>query len=304
MNPFDMSGPEFLFIYVVVLGVGTIAAVGFRRWLRSPGGAAPTHLAGNLSPYEIAYLAGGAQGAVDAAIVRLLHQGVLRCAATPGKLARGNENLPSKAEPIEKVVSGAVGTGGDTPTAKVRAAVSATTQTLDRRLVDMGLVLSGAQRDRVQAASAFVILAIGCFGLIKVFVGVSRERPVGILIALLVLTAIVALVFFLKRPLRSRRGDAVLAQLRHENSALQYGARKDAAALAATDLVLAFGLFGTGILAGGPLRNMLPAFKNAQGATAAGSSGSSCGGTSGCGGGGGGCGGGGCGGGCGGCGGG
>jgi len=172
------------------------------------------------------------------------------------------------------------------------------------------LLLTAGEAAVLRLTSAGVVLLAGLFGLTKVFLGVARDRPVGFLIALLILTLIVAVAFLGKRPFRSRRGDALLGRLRQDNAALEYAAGRSVHRLADSDLVLALGLFGLSALAAGPLRHAytsllaarlwarVPAWSSWRSPIVL-SCGSSCASFSGSGGGGG-CGGGGCGGGCGG----
>ena len=76
MNPFDLRGPDFLVVYLVVFAV-VMALAGLLRWyLRLPGGEPQLEVT-ELSPYEIAYLAGGENLAVNAAIARLVHDDAL-----------------------------------------------------------------------------------------------------------------------------------------------------------------------------------------------------------------------------------
>ena len=133
-------------------------------------------------------------------------------------------------------------------------------------------------------------------GLLKIFIGLSRQRPVAILVGLCATAFVIALAAFLRRPLRSRFGDAVLRQLRvgYKGS---WGRGGRLATLSAAEFAMVLGLFGLPVLAGtemDPLRRALLAGSFVS--TGSGAEGGGCGG-SGCGGGGGGgCGGGGCGG--------
>jgi uncharacterized protein (TIGR04222 family) len=135
-----------------------------------------------------------------------------------------------------------------------------------------------------------LVLLVPLFGVVKIFVGISRDRPVTILVVLCIFSVIVAFGGFGRSVYRSRRGDRALGQLKEANAALQFQAGRRIENLAGDDLVLALGLFGMAILAGGPMAGLQTALKppvNSSGC------GGGCG-SSGCGGGG--CGGGGCGG--------
>ena len=73
-------------------------------------------------------------------------------------------------------------------------------------------------------------------------VGLSRDKPVGFLVAGIVLTAVVALAFLAKRPHRTVRGDEFLERLKARNAALQATASRDPSALKGADLTLAVAL--------------------------------------------------------------
>lgn len=302
MNPFDLPGPRFLELYALVLGVAVVLAC-MVRWLMRLPADDPGAEATDLEPYEAAYLAGGARRAIETAIVRLVRRKALVFEGTGGRLKNGDGQLKD-AHPLEgwicAVAGGAPGkTAGDLQHSAVREA-----EKLSDGLLARGLLVRRPQAARLRLVSSLMVIAVGVFGLIKLVVGLERHRPVGFLAALLVGTAVVAVIFFFKMPFRSRRGDKALAHLQHENAALAFAAGRRAGELGDTDLLLAMGLFGSAVLVGGPLAHLQSALlaPRIQATKSSGSScGSSCSSAATCGGGGGGCGGGG-GGGCGGCG--
>jgi uncharacterized protein (TIGR04222 family) len=140
-------------------------------------------------------------------------------------------------------------------------------------------------------------------GLIQLFTGLASHRPVGFLIALLFISSITAVLLpaWLTKNRLTDFGREVLDKLQEQNSALQWNCKTNPGSLTATELAVAFGLFGAGAAAAGS--TFLLARKALTPSTSSGCGGGACGG-GGCGGGGchggGGCGGGSCGGGCGG----
>ena len=76
MNPFDLTGPEFLLLYKWVAIAAVCIGLVARGALRQPSDD-PSHEALDLTPYEVAYLSGGARLAIDSAIVRLVHRELL-----------------------------------------------------------------------------------------------------------------------------------------------------------------------------------------------------------------------------------
>ena len=71
-NAFDLNGPVFLTLYVMMLlGAGAVAA--FVRWRIYGPAEEPRNPAPDLDPYEIAYLAGGSDLVMNTAFARLCH---------------------------------------------------------------------------------------------------------------------------------------------------------------------------------------------------------------------------------------
>src|SRR5215472_4001307 len=157
----------------------------------------------------------------------------------------------------------------------------------------MGLFMTDPQTINVRTLPTVVILVGAVVGGIRLALGMAAHHPVGDLVALLILTGIIAQFFLFHTPdPRTHRGDRLVRNLRRTNAALRTNAAAAAAGLAGADLALAIGLWGPAVLGGTPLddvrRLLRPAGSSGSGG---GDGGSSCGGGS-CGGG--------CGGGCGG----
>jgi uncharacterized protein (TIGR04222 family) len=294
-NPFDWTGPDFLGLYILLLVlVGTAAAV--LRWsLREPAGEPPPE-ALDLDPYEVAYLAGRDELAVNAAVASLAQRGVLDVSRANRELAVRGE-LPDGADPLERAVYRTPAREFAEPIKDVRSRVASEVARIAGRLQELGLLVWDGRARAARFVPFFLVLSVALFGAVKVAVGLSRHKPVGFLVVLCLLTVVVASAGFLRRVHRSRRGDRTLKQLREKHAALHYAAKARPQALAGIDLPLALGLFGLGVLAGGPLDELRTALRPPAGSSGCGggcgSSGGGCGGGGGggCGGGGGGCGG-------------
>jgi uncharacterized protein (TIGR04222 family) len=212
---------------------------------------------------------------------------------TPGQAAtyrRIESALRSVAQPVP----------GAAAPALVAAARPALEQVQDQ-LRRLGLAMTDAQVESVRALPALVVLTAAVLGGVRLAFGMAAGRPVGDLIGLLIVTVIVALLFF-HRPASpgTHRGERLLGDLRRSNAALRASALA-AGAVAGADLALAVGLWGPGVLHGGPLDDVGRALQPfGSGGSAGGSGGGSSCSSSSCGGGGSSCGGGGGGGGCGG----
>jgi uncharacterized protein (TIGR04222 family) len=314
MNPLELPGPQFLRFYAILFVTVVLVAILLRRLLRQPAGDAPAHALA-LSPAEIAYLGGGEDRLVYATVARLFRTRALDLDSATRKLATRGDEPPEGASKLERAIFAAV--KGD-PTATLSKLGSVASWTLDpirRRLEDLGLILTGRQSRAVIWAPLVLVLLVPVFGVVKIFVGIYRDRPVLFLVGFCVVSAAVAVLAFSRSPRRSLRGDRALARLQSDNAAVEYQAARRADRLSADDLVLAMGLFGMNVLSEPPLSDLKKALappplpekpdrRDGGGACSSGSSwswfscsscgsGSSCGGGGSCGGG---CGGGGCGG--------
>jgi len=305
MNPFAYPGPQFLVFYAVLLGVVLFVALLVRSLMRQPSSTLDEDLDETLHPYEIAYLAGGETAAIDACIVRLFRVGVLRNSSVRGQIEHTGRRLADDSHALEKATVAAVERDPNATIDKLRDILAPRAEKLRQRLVDKGLVVSYDDANRICMVSGGIVLSAFLFGFIKFFIGVAEGRHVEYLFLVLILALGLAIAFVVKRPFLTLRGDDALGRLQAENAALQYAAESRLSDLTDGDLVIALGLFGTGILATSTLSHVLPVLNRPSGWSTSGmgssSSVGSCGG-GGCGAGGG-CGGGGCGGGgCGGCG--
>ena len=232
LGPFDLTGGAFLALYGVLLLATVVAGVVIPRWLRSEGG---TRRITDVD--QLAYLAGGATRLTDAAVARLLAAGTLvledmgKFRIVPGArrqtaTERAILSLPSPTS-LAQVQQAATRAGPDAQAALYRAGA----------LIEDG---TAWQLRFFQTAPYLLLLA---FGAIKWEVGTMRDRPVGYLSALLVLTAIFAFVRFAVVDRRPRSGLAALHTAQESSERLRR-------APVAAETGLAVALFGTMVLSG------------------------------------------------------
>ena len=295
VNVFDWRGPDFLVFYVVLYLVCLAAAIWLRRSLRTPGDDIGAMTAPALDGYSLAFLNGGPVLAVNTAIVSLAS----RKAISVDKSARSLTSLapePPFTHPLEKVVYQAAQGATGNSIANVRASVLGPISEMAQNLQREGLLVDVETARKAVLVPLLVALAPVAAGVVKIFIGISRDRPVTYLVLMCIASVFISLIACARRPRRSRKGDAVLNLLRSRYAeprrfaAIRMGASP-------AELTVLMGLFGMNALAGtefSSLRLALTPPANAGGGLGAGSCGSSCGGGGGWGGGGGG--------GCGGCG--
>jgi uncharacterized protein (TIGR04222 family) len=236
-NPLDWTGGEFLLLYVALMVAVFVASPILRAWLRRQG--EQTRDAGKLSTLDIAYLAGGAERAIDAAAAELHHRGAVAWDSGTRRFVTRNSrhSLPSELVPFETALVCA-GSGA----AAVKAAGGATHRVRDA-LERRGLWQRADDARRIGRITAVPSAALLAFGLVKIAVGVQRERPVTALAVLCAIVAIAALVYWLgNSPVPTRAGKAALERHRAAHRAAKTGRGLG-------DVGLAVALGGTALLA-------------------------------------------------------
>lgn len=290
MDLLNLTGPTFLNIYLALLLGAVALAIVLRRRTRIPlVGSDPT--IPKLDPFEIAYLTGKEWGAADAAIASLVQRGAVKVNPVAKTIIIAGESLPRRLHSLERAIA------PEPSKLEVQRTIAAARQAakpafdgIRNRLIMLGLLVEDGQAWIVRLLPTLPLLAVLLLGLAKVQVGLVRGKPISFLVALCLITTLIGVGFMVVRPFRSRWGEEVLQHLRRENAALQLTGSRRCAELASDDLALAVGLFGTTILAGGPLNDLRAALavSSSVGGTSggggdSGSCGGGCGG-SGCGG--------------------
>ncbi|SHG11130.1 TIGR04222 domain-containing membrane protein [Streptoalloteichus hindustanus] len=286
-EPWGLSGPEFLLVYVVALGLAAVWLVAARHRMRVADGRPRT-----LSSEELAYLAGGPSRLADLAVGRLVTSGALRVSRGGGLRATG---VPASWV-IDADLLSLVAVGRALTVSQLRAAARTlpAVEEIERRLVASGAVVD-PEHARAGATRAVLPAAlVGVVGVLRLVNGIELNRPVLWLSLLLALTALVVVLGLVRpHPLRTTFGDQLVATAR----ARRYSQVPTA------ELPMMLALVGITAMPPGPERAALLSGERSSsdgggGSSASGGDGGSGGGSDGGsgGGGGGGCGGGGCGG--------
>jgi uncharacterized protein (TIGR04222 family) len=296
MNPFDLRGPEFLVVYAVFAGILHLLWRPLLRAFVEPSSSSkqsPFNL-GNIDPYLVAYLRGQENEAARVAIVSLLDRGLLK--AKGEELSARLSAIESLPRPLERAALMAFAAPKKAASIFRDSGFRKACQGLRSELEKLGLIPDGTGRAWVVLVRWVLFALLAGVAFAKIKIAVARGH-FNILFLLGMATAASVIMLKRKAPVRTRKGDKALDDLRSSFSRLEERAEEIDLGGASRDLVLLAAIFGLTAL---PMQARAEAqmlFPQAQ--AAGGSCGSSCGSSS-CGGSS--CGGGGCGGGCGGCG--
>lgn len=271
LGPFDLTGGPFLLLYGLLLIFTIVMGIAIPRWLK-PEGRAPR----NPDVDHLAFLAGGTSRLAEAVTTRLL--------ATKQLVMDGKKFLAGELGGTTATERSVLALPQPANWDAVADAIGRHADPIRERLIADGLLMDGWATLQLRFWQTSPYLLLFAFGWTKLQIGEARGKPVGFLIALLVITSVLAMLRFALLDRRTRAGEEVLGEARERSERLRR-------APAEGETGLAVALFGTTVLAGSAWGDFHRMRAN-----------SGDGGSGGGGDGGGGCGGGGCGGGCGGCG--
>lgn len=254
MRIFDLTGPEFLSFYLSLLAAGGIVCLLLRQLLRfslAQRGAPTDAELMSLRPEEAAYLAGGAEQAVQAAVASLAQRNLIDANSTNHTFILTGAP-PNDAETLERALGFAF---GKTP----RTVRSLTTDArpylakVRNRLIDLGLILPDETAWIPILVPALIAVLIILVGVIKIFIGISRNRPVGFLVILVALAVYFFVQMWRNPPERTAQGDRALKRLRAKSAGLEMSVKSGPERLAPSDMALAVGIFGPAIITSGTL---------------------------------------------------
>ena len=294
-DTWGISSSTFLLAYIVLAAAVVVGSVRTRRALTDVFAERPPGRV-DTRPYDVAFLNGGPDLALTAALSAMHRTGTIGTAGRGVVVTTARPD--ARADELERAVHHAAATAVPRRQLAAAGGVASALHRIEQRLIAAGLLLSGERRARIRLVGGWV-LVVAALGLVRIVAGVANGRPVGFLIILVVLLLVVGVLLVVRVPRRTRGGDALLRRLAADHHALAPSMRPDWEVYGPAGAALSIGVFGVGALwAADPafateLAAQRAASQSAAGGYAGGGDSGSGGGDSG---GGGGCGGGGCGG--------
>lgn len=295
---FDLPGPQFIALYIVLMVIGIVWASRAQK-LATAAGSSEMPEPDDVSYDELAFIADGPAGLAQAVLAKLVQDGVL--SIVDGKVA-AKTGAALDISSFERKIVSAVAAKPHTRSEFLKLVASSTAAPEDRAM-RAGWIQEPTSRQKF--TPSFPLFAIVLIGIIKIIVGISRDKPVTILVILTVITFFIACAWT-SAPKVTRRGRDMVARWREKNSGLRETIRADASVLNASDIGLGIALFGLAavpIAAGTDVRKFfgpqaasstsgVDSFPSTGGSSCSGSSdsggssdgGGSCGGGGGCGG--------------------
>jgi uncharacterized protein (TIGR04222 family) len=274
-NPLDWNGGEFIVLYIVFALICFAGMFTWRHHLRD-NGSLGSEMA--LETWDIAYLAGGSARVMDSAVAKLMNDGRIVWDAKEKRL-KATDKTPIDDPLLDRIARHLMIEGSPSKLAK---RLEPELSRIRDKLASRGLLLDADAKSRAAWLPTLLPAALLLFGAAKVIIGMSRDKPVSILVVMMIILAIGSLVWAFAAPSRSMAGDRAMETLKARHAHTARAPRAD-------DLPLAVALAGTAVLAGTPY-DAYHRFRQPPGSSGDSSSSSSCsgggGGCGGCGGGG------------------
>ena len=243
MNPFDLSGPQFLILYTL-FGCVVIAALYFARGISESNNTVPKL---NYSdPYLLAYLRGAEKEAIRVATISLIDRGLLR--VDDHRLSATNAAaIDLVHRPIEKAILQRSRIASDITSTIESASLKAACKEYKDKLQQLHLLpdqkISATRFNRLLIA---LVLLLGV-AFIKIVIATMRGRQnIWFLIILAGIFTYIAIQKY--DPFRTALGDAMLADLRSLFSPLKNRAGMMTPGGASGEAALLMALFGVNAL--------------------------------------------------------
>lgn len=210
-QPWGLSGPEFLNIYWIALGVSLLFAIGVRIRMRASRGGEPAR---SLDIDELAYLSGGPRRVVEASITRLIEAEALR------STRRGTVGLIGKPKVVNAVDRAVVEDAGRYSRRTLNLMMAAVAQhesvkAIATRLGELGMLIEPATAKRNLRVGILPMLVLFAIGVVRWVNGIAIGAPVGWLTLQLVVTAVLAVLLTRSGSIRrTAKGDRALEAAR------------------------------------------------------------------------------------------
>lgn len=199
-NPLHWTGGPFLVWFVVLMVAALIAGAWLRQRLRGP--RSPGTSQEEADRWELAYLSGGSDRVADAIVVELLALDAVsleydrkkaREAYLTDRVWLRSRLTPEQVDALPPVLRDAMQVIAEQQTlSRILSTLRERHRSQEQRVRGKGWLQSPRQQAWAARLSALPLAAVAVLGLCKIMIGLQLDRPVGFLIALTILTVLMA----------------------------------------------------------------------------------------------------------------
>jgi uncharacterized protein (TIGR04222 family) len=211
----DYDGPSFLGLYLALFPVAFLLSWILGREMRAEGAFQEREIIKDA--YATAFLGGGQTRQFQALLAKLYSEKLIELKPSAKgapeirrTLGLGNGGTLSL---LEGRVLSAIPTDQFTSISKVAQSLTPVFQAEKEKLISAGWLLSGSERLKLQFWLALPILSLGLLGFVKIVIGLDRQKPIGYLFALVIVTLVLMVVRVIFVARRSKGGDRLWKEL-------------------------------------------------------------------------------------------
>ena len=252
-NVFDWTATPFLVLYLILMGAALTLLV-TTRWLRGTPATAPE--ANPLSelakedPYVVAGLVDGARGILQTGLAALAARGLIEShPATPSWIGRSRNAQPGNLTGIEAAIWEAIPVDREIEFRTLRKELKPHFARIRKDVQARGWEPSASTLNTARSLRALLVLALVGFGITRIILGMSHDRPVGYLVALTLATLFFGLILAFRIPRRTRAGQSMVNRFRAEETQIRQSLRQPSLS-PDRSLPMMVALFGGAALAG------------------------------------------------------
>ena len=203
-SPGALQGQGFLVLYVVLLAGAFMLSRALQDSVNGP--VMPGDAGVLLGPYHFAYLAGGANRVLEAALTQLYLDGTIAMQSNEAVLIR---RVPRRAPAVERLIGDKLAEG---PLRIGPTTIEIAVEPIRRDLLVAGLVPGPDELARTRQIPFLLIGPLLLLALIRFFFGIANERPIALLAFCLVATPFLIVIAAMRQPPHTRAGGELLRQ--------------------------------------------------------------------------------------------
>ena len=216
----DWNGPDFLVFFVIALVAASIWCL---RRVRDALAPLDRHHGdeAELDPFEAAFLCAGPPRVLQLTIARLVHRELVDWTfqGSEARLNAVTSTPRGDLHPAERALFDKAAQAGDKglPVSQAGAAIAPAMRSIEVALAALGLRPTAEERNAATSSQLWPLFVLLLLGIVKLGLGLSRDKPVMFLFFLLLATLVILFVIAANGPRLTASGIALLAALRTRN---------------------------------------------------------------------------------------
>lgn len=195
MNPLEMNGPEFLKLFGLAIAAASVLTIVYRLSFSLAKSYSDDTKLPELDPWQLAYLRSGTKAVAQTAIIDLAAKKLIVGDPVSGRFVVSKNVDQVRMEPIPNALYRATQMGEGMKAERATEAIRYECEKIKQSLIELGVLQTFEQRIGLTWPGILAFSAVLVLGGAKFVVGVSRGKPVGYLLLMILLAVALAVIF-------------------------------------------------------------------------------------------------------------